>query len=547
MKFTKIFLFGILLFLLTTALDGQTLFHKLYNQEASVEVLIEQASNGDVFMVTDSYNDTAAFFHRILVQRVNSDGDILQSSGLSKGGYSYRIRNILGTSDNGLLITGYSAEPLSSEDSVFVVKLDANGATSWSKGFQFDTDIHDVQGILETSDGGVIVYGIFERFATFESAVFMVKFNTDGELVWSREISSQLSGAFLLVGGLIETNSGELRMSGSTRFNTEGSWIAGLEASGILQAVMFYDTHKLTDSQPEPFAMFQRSNGELDLFYNSTSFQDGSILLNLRTDASGTPIQTNRYYLNHVNGGEITFVRPNGSGGYLMSGYHFPDGIRSRGLAMEIDGNDAIKWRGNYGTDYIEILTGIVPSSDGGFLLGGFADPEMVIVSPSENGLFPWLLKTNSTGVSHCFYGTIAVTTRDTTAASNSYQLAEAAGPNIADMSFVGFDIIPVADSVECQPTGIDDLSFVPNSVSIYPNPIVTQSTLKYSLKTNETISVELRDFQGRFIQRFAEKEKKLLGTHEMQLSFSPGLASGQYVLVITTSRGQIGLNILKP
>jgi hypothetical protein len=451
-----------------TALYSQTVFQKLFNQEASVEVAIDAASNGDLLLVSDSYNDTASFFHRLIYQRLDADGNSLQSTGLFIWPPP-RLGSIAASSDNGLIITGTYGDPLSDEDSVFVMKMDANAGIAWSKAFQIGPDIHEVGGILETNDGGFIVYGLFEDFNVFNATIFMVKLNANGDWQWTRKINSQLAGAFLKVGGLAETANGDLYLSGSTRFNSEGSWMAKLNGSGLLQSVKFYDTHKLTDSQPEPFAFFERSNGDWDIFYNHTSFQDASFLLNLRTDANGTPIFTRRYYLNHSNGGEITSVYPKGTDGYLMAGYHFPNGIRSNGIAMEIDANDNVLWFNQYGTSYIEILTGIVSASDGGYFMGGFADPDSIIISPSENGLFPWLLKTDAIGKANCHSNSLPIFTADTNTTSTTYQLSEAAGTSSTNTQVTTFALSPVVDTVTCTFTAIEKLP--ETSFHFFPNP----------------------------------------------------------------------------
>ncbi|MFK7925639.1 MAG: hypothetical protein AB8H47_27050, partial [Bacteroidia bacterium] len=215
-------LFFLALFSATLALHGQSTFQKLFSQEVSIESTIGQASNGDLVWATDSYNDTAAFFHRIVVLRLDANANILQSKGLSRPP-SFRLGKIYPTSDNGIIITGTSNIPLTDNDSVFVIKLNANSEISWTKAFQLGMDIHELGGIYETNDGSIIVYGLFEDFNLFEASIFITKIDPSGTLVWSRQIQSQLNGAFLKVGGIAEAANGELFLSGSTRFNSEGS------------------------------------------------------------------------------------------------------------------------------------------------------------------------------------------------------------------------------------------------------------------------------------------------------------------------------------
>ncbi|MFK7921848.1 MAG: T9SS type A sorting domain-containing protein, partial [Bacteroidia bacterium] len=350
-----------------------------------------------------------------------------------------------------------------------------------------------------------------------------------GTLVWSRQIQSQLNGAFLKVGGIAEAANGELFLSGSTRFNSEGSWLAKLNTDGLIQNVTFYDTHSLTDSQPEPFAIHARSNGEMDIFYNSTAFQDKSILLALRTDASGVPLQAKKYYIPHPNGGEITDVFQTANDAYVLSGYHFPNGFRSKGLAMGLDANDNITWTGEYGTDYIEIFTGIIANADGSLIMTGFADPDSMIISPSENGLFPWLVKTDAMGQADCFYNTIAISSNDTTVQSSPYQLSESSGPVLGDINFFTFDMNNSLDSLVCEPAAIETLPT--SSFKLYPNP--TNGPLKVELAKPFPASILLLSNQmGQSVLR------RSLHT-EQNLSLEIDAPAGLYYLSLITPSGE--------
>lgn len=471
------FLF-IIVFVGFSTVQAQSDFQYLYTSESSIEVFVEPASNGDILLVTDSYNDTAAFFHRLIVQRLDIQGNVQQTAGLFRPP-SFRLGSVKATSDNGLLVMGTVNIPLTDEDTVFVIKLDAMGQKTWSKGFQVEANIHSARGAIETSDGNYLIYGTYEH-VNFAEGIFLMKIAPSGTLIWSRTINSQLVGAFMKVGGIVETANGDFWLSGSTRFNSEGSWLAKLNSTGETQSVIFYNTHNLTQSQPEPFAIYERSNGELDIFYNSTAFQTGSILLAVHADANGAPIQTTRFY-NGNNFGEITDIRPTGDGGYVACGYRFPGtSNRSSGLAMKMGSDYSVAWAKTYGTDYIEINTSIFQGSDGGIVMGGFADFDSVIISPSENGLFPWLLKTNDVGNATCYSQNATVTRIDTTTTTMAYQLDNVAGVALGDVVFNNISVEAKGDTVSCLPTSLSVLE--PSAFSIYPNP--TQGTLTVELET---------------------------------------------------------------
>ncbi|MFK7970020.1 MAG: T9SS type A sorting domain-containing protein [Bacteroidia bacterium] len=463
---TNLILTAIFTCLLSLA-NAQTGWQYLYEPETSIESFVAPAANGDIILVADSYNDTAAFFHRLIVSRLDVQGATKQSTGLFRPP-SFRLGSIKGLADGGALLMGTVNIPLEDPDSVFVIKLDDQDQKVWSKGFQIEPDIHVARGAIETADGSYVVYGTYEH-VNFAEGIFLLKISPSGNLIWSRTINSQLNGAFMKVGGIAESSTGDFWLLGSTRFNSEGSWLAKLDSIGQTRSVQFLNTHSLTPSQPEPFAIHQRSNGELDLFYNSLAFQNGPVLMAIRTDANGAPQKTTRYYRGGLFG-EISAVTPSGDGGYMCAGYTFPSGSnRSAGLAFKIKADYSIDWSRAYSSGYIEILTSIFPSSDGGAVMGGFADFDSVIISPSENGLFPWLVKTNNRGQTSCYDNPVSVTSRDTSVTTMTYQLSNVAGVTLGDIVFNNINVASSPDTVTCAVTSISspsDLAF-----HFYPNP----------------------------------------------------------------------------
>lgn len=475
--------------------SAQSGFNYLYQQEVAIESWTAQAANGDVLLAIDSYNDTAAFFHRIIVQRLDAQGNILNTGAMFRPP-SFRLTGgIFPLSTNESILLGTVNIPLEDADSVFITKLNATEQIAWTKGFQITPQIHQPRGMIETSDGSYLIYGTYEEIS-FAEGIFLMKVATDGTLVWSRTISSQLSGAFLKLGGIVETSTGDYWLSGSTRFNSEGSWLAKLNDLGETQSVIFYDTHSLTESQPEPFAISQRSNGELDIFYNSTAFQGGSVLLAVHADASGVPINSTRFYRGNEFG-EITVIQADPAGGFIAGGYLFRENaFRSSGLAMHISGNYTIDWSNRYGTDYIEIITSVAKSSNGNFVMAGFADFDSVIISPSENGLFPWIFSTDNIGEDVCFQQNTLITTRDTTFSSNPYQLDNVAGPGLGDIPFSNINVSLSPDSVTCGPLAIETIPG--HLISMSPNPargIVSLETQGVTMT-----QIRLYDLTGREI-----------------------------------------------
>ena len=102
------------------------------------------------------------------------------------------LKQFCTTSDNGILYT--SADYL---QNVNVTKLDSSGCVSWAKGFRF---LKNTEGtiIKQMPDGSIYVAGYnytgsnyYERLS--ESTWFVLKLNSIGNLIWSKEINVGLN------------------------------------------------------------------------------------------------------------------------------------------------------------------------------------------------------------------------------------------------------------------------------------------------------------------------------------------------------------------
>ena len=467
---------------------GQNTFQYLMSSESSIESMGDANVDGTYMYAADSYNDTADYFHRIIIQRMDNNGEVKSSVGYFRPP-SYRLSSLTTTSDSGAIVLATSNIPLENEDSVLILKLDANDDLEWSKSFQVEKNIHEPKGTLETKDGSFLVYGTYEH-VNFASGIYLVKIDKGGSLVWSRTINSALSGAYMKVGGIVEMANGEFWLSGSTRFNSEGSWLAKLNSSGETQSVIRLNTHKLTPSQPEPFAFFANTNGDLDIFYNNTSYEIGAAMLWVVTDGNGSVKSATRLYNGDNYAGFIDVEQV--AGGYVFTGYNYPPSSnRSNGIATEIGLDKSVKWARTYGSNYIEYTGSISKASDGGYYMAGFADFDSLIISPSENGLFPWIVKTNSTGVATCYSEPTSITLKDTSVTTVAYNLSNVAGVSLAHGRIEKIPVHVTLESVDCTGVGVKESE--PIAISLYPNPSNGTCYLEVMLgaiKNVEVISV---------------------------------------------------------
>ena len=91
------------------------------------------------------------------------------------------------TFDGGTIICGYKEENSAPYTKVFVAKLDSNGNLEWSKYYVAGNDANFGHSIHQVSDSGYIVSGFMENLL-FDPGTFIMKLNSAGEIIWSKEL-----------------------------------------------------------------------------------------------------------------------------------------------------------------------------------------------------------------------------------------------------------------------------------------------------------------------------------------------------------------------
>lgn len=84
--------------------------------------------------------------------------------------------------------------------------------------------------------------------------------------------------------------------------------------------------------------------------------------------------------------------------------------------------------------------------------------------------------------------------------------------------------------------------------LSVYPNPVISKSTVSYTLSSSEEVMVDLVSIDGTVISRLY-KGVKPAGKHTLvvgrDLAGKDNLNSGVYMIMVKTSRGQNAVKIL--
>src|SRR3989339_870963 len=149
----------------------------------------------------------------MFVIRTDSAGTIiwtLRSDDSSGSGDFANANSIKQTPDGGFIIAGYTFPRASSHSLVYIIRIDANGDTMWSRTFG-GTKNDWARDILVTSDSGYVVCGATESFGAGGSDVYLLRLDKNGNLAWSKTFGTEandggysicqtLDGGFVVTG-----------------------------------------------------------------------------------------------------------------------------------------------------------------------------------------------------------------------------------------------------------------------------------------------------------------------------------------------------------
>ena len=88
-------------------------------------------------------------------------------------------RSVIGTSDGGFVIAGYTESFGAGSEDLFLVKFTSTGAVEWSRAVG-GTDDDWGYSVVQTADGGYAVAGMTYSFGAGYWDFFLVKFDSDG-------------------------------------------------------------------------------------------------------------------------------------------------------------------------------------------------------------------------------------------------------------------------------------------------------------------------------------------------------------------------------
>ena len=225
------------------------------------------------------------------------------------------------TSDGGYIIAGQFWTSGGNQYDFWVLKLKKDGSIDWQKtygGGNWDIAFATEQ----TSDGGYIVTGSTESFGAGDYDVWVLKLNSQGDIVWQKTYGGPRGD---YPGGIEQTKDGGYIVAGTTSSFGEGSydlWILKLDQNGT---VVWDKTYGGKDEEGE--------------------------------------------YFRHIP------IKQTSDGGFIVAGSTKSFGAGDDDFwVLKLNAEGSIEWQKTYGTSSEEYPTSIREMPHGGYRLTGATD-----------------------------------------------------------------------------------------------------------------------------------------------------------------------------
>jgi hypothetical protein len=308
--------------------------------------------------------------------KTSDNGDSLWSRTFG-GGCWEECYSVQQTNDGGFILGGTECSFGTQRWDAWIVRTDPDGDSLWSRIFSGPGD-DNVLSIRQTSDGGYLACGLATWFDSVSYRAFLMKLDSNGDSVWSRPFLHAkansvypLENGDCVVGGLAISN----------RTGRDAFWLFKTDENGDS---LWSRTYERDSSRNECYSMCQTSDGGFILGGLSISYitgwGDGDFWM-VKTDADGDSLWSRNFGSNGGNE-ECYAISQTSDSGYILVGV---DISNANIWIVKSNVNGDEMWNQSFGSEDSEGAYAVQQVDGGGYIIGGFTDS---YGAGTDDGLF---------------------------------------------------------------------------------------------------------------------------------------------------------------
>ncbi|RJP77403.1 MAG: T9SS C-terminal target domain-containing protein [Candidatus Zixiibacteriota bacterium] len=220
------------IWLVRTNGQGQALWTRTYGGVDFDQVAAGLATGDNGFLVAGTRGIVVnqEYDENLWLLKLNADGDTLWSRTYG-GSYADWSSALIETPDAGYLLIGGTYSFGAGWNDAWILKLNSQGDSLWSRtygGWNGD----QIYGAVPTADGGFLLAGETDSFGAGDRDVWLVKINAQGDTIWTRTFGESMYDAARAV---IATGNEHYLVGGFTQTAAAGSmqmWLIKIDAQG---------------------------------------------------------------------------------------------------------------------------------------------------------------------------------------------------------------------------------------------------------------------------------------------------------------------------
>jgi hypothetical protein len=419
--------------------------------------------------------------------------------------YDYGYSVAQDTTDDGYIITGWTASFSSGDWNVYLIKTNSYGDTLWTMAYG-GADYDYGRSVVQTDDGGFILAGSTSSFGEGLSDVYLIKTNPYGDTLWTKTFG----GVNYDYGySVAQTDDGGYIITGHTFSFGAGSCDVYLIKTNSYGDTLWTKTFGGVNYD-YGYSVAQTDDGGYIITGYTYSFGAGSEDVYLiRTDPTGDTLWTNTFGGTDVDQGYS--VAQTDDGEFIVTGQTFSFGASWSDLYLiKTDTAGNMLWQKTFGGTNFDCGYSVKQTKDGGYIIAGqtksfgAGSSDVYLIKTDENGDMLWQ---ETLGGIYDDYGYSVAQTDDEGYIITGYTLSFGIGtPNYPNVYLI---------KIAAEQPGVHDNEDITPTLSLFqnfPNPFSTSTKISFNLDHRDTENAEIKiyNIKGQLIKEFKIKNSKL-------------------------------------
>ncbi len=285
--------------------------------------------------------------------------------------------SVFTTSAGGVFLVGYASDYAQSAPNLYAVNFAPNGDTLWARvlgGLSWDSGYDGI----ETSDGGFLAVGSTQSFGTFVYDFYVVRFNAQGDTLWTRVIDGAGDNRNDEAHAVVQTPDGGFAIAGYSYVHGgfhQNAYVVKLDVSGNM---MWTSTVGGGQGEIAEDIILTKDNGLVVVGGSGSYSVANSDMYVYKLDENGNLLWTRTiggsrsdyaYAVAETNDGHLVVAGATNSYGEGAAGTW--EATDAYIVMLDADGDTV--WTRTVGGDNYEEIRDVIISSDGYIMAAGFS------------------------------------------------------------------------------------------------------------------------------------------------------------------------------